>query len=165
MAGVGMADMHQRIEETAQQLVQIARFELHAEQLIKRLCFGLANLVVRVVQREDHAEMKLLAHPLQVRVLVGEQLAQQGREQAVVFLQGLHDAAGRKIQLGQAPAVIFHLLDELERRLAAGENAGGRAGCDGRQRHADFRVELVRLELVALQLGEEAPVECFRVRQ
>ena len=71
MAGVGMADLHQRIEEAAQQLVQIARLKLNAEQLVKRLCFGLADLVVGVVQRKNDAEMKLLAHPLEVSVLVG----------------------------------------------------------------------------------------------
>ena len=71
-----MADVHQGIQEAAQQLFQIARFQLDPEQLVKRLCFGLADLIIGVVQRQDDAEMQLLAHPLEIGVFVGDQLAQ-----------------------------------------------------------------------------------------
>ena len=120
MAGIRVADVNQSFQEPAQQVIQIARLQFHPEQLIEGLCFGLADLIVGVVQREDDAEVKLLAHPLEVRVFVGKQLAEHGSEQTVVLLQRFHDAAGRKIQFSQTAAVVLHLLDELERRLPAG---------------------------------------------
>ncbi len=109
--------------------------------------------------------MQLLAHPLEVGVFVGKQLAQHRSQQPVIFLQGFDDTAGRQVQLGQAAAVVFHLLDELERGLATGQNARRGAGCDGGQGHSDPGFELPGLELAALQPGQEAPVQRFGVRQ
>ena len=149
MAGVSMAHVHQRIQEAAQQLVQIARFQLYPEQLIESLCFGLAHLVIGVVQRQDDAEMQLLAHPLEIRVFVGKQLAQHGSEQAVVRLQCFDDTAGGQIELGQAAAVVFHLLDEFQRRLATGQNARGSARRDGSQRDANLGFERPRYGFAA----------------
>ena len=110
-----MADVHQRFEEAPQQFFQIARFQLDAEQLVKRLRFGLADLIIGVVQRQDDAEMELLADPLKIGVLVRHQRHQQRRQQPVVFLERFENRAGRQIQLGRAAAVVFHLLDELQR--------------------------------------------------
>ncbi len=165
VAGVGVAYLDQSIQKAAQQFIQIARFQLDAEQLVEGLRFGLADLVIRVVQRQDDAEMQLLAHPLEVGVFVGEQLAQHGGEQPVILLQGFDDAAGRQIELGQAAAVVFHLLDEFQRRLAAGQNARGGARSDGSQRHADLGLELPGLKLALFQPRQEAPVQRFGVRQ
>ena len=117
-----MADMYQRFQKPAQQVIQVARFQFHTEQLIKSLGFRLANLIISVVQRKDDAKMKLLADPLEVRILLGKQLAKHGSEQTVVLLQRLDDTAGWKIQLGQTPAVVFHLFHECAKRT---QPAGG----------------------------------------
>ena len=138
---------------------------LHPEQLVKGLCFGFADLIVGVVQRENDAEVELFAHPLEIRVFIGQQLAQHGRQQTVIFLQRFDDAAGRQVQLGQTPAVVFHLLDELQRWLTAGQNSGGRARSKRSQSSADLGFVLPRLELPALQFQEELPVERFGVGQ
>ena len=112
MAGVGMAYLHQGIQEAAQQFVQIARLKLYPEQLIKSLCFGLADLVIGVVQSQDDAEMQLFAYPLEVRILIGEAaLRNIGVSRRSYSCKALHDGAGREIQLRQAPAVVFYLLD------------------------------------------------------
>ena len=118
-AGVGAADVHQGFEEPPQQLLQIARLQLDAEQLVEGLRFRLADLIIGVVERQDDAEVKLLAHPLKIGVLVRNQRFERRRQQLVVLLQRFQNRAGRQIQLGQAAAVVFHLLDEFERRLAA----------------------------------------------
>ncbi len=89
--------MHQRFQESAQQFVQAVRFQLHPEQLVKRLRFRLAHLVVGVVERQDHAEVKLLAHPLKVRVLIGNQSVEDWRQQAIVLLQRFENRAGRQV--------------------------------------------------------------------
>src|SRR5579859_7870872 len=109
--------------------------------------------------------MKLFAYPLQVGVFVGKQLAEHRCQQPIVFLQGFDDAGGWKIQLGQTAAVVFHLLDELEWRLTAGEYPCCGAGSDGSQSYADLGIELMRGELVALELGQEAAVQSFRMGQ
>jgi len=79
--------MHQRVQKPLEELVEVARLQLDAEQLVKGLRFGLADLIIGVVQREDDSEVKLFAYPLEIGVLIRHQGRQHRRQQAVVFLE------------------------------------------------------------------------------
>ena len=83
----------------------------------------------------------------------------------IVFLERFDDGAGRKIQLGQPAAVVFHLLDEFDRRLATGENARGCTRGQRSQGGPDLWFKLAGLQFALLQLCLEAPVQCFGMRQ
>src|SRR5579872_4670733 len=124
-----MTNLRQCVEEPAQQFIQVARLELDAEKLVESLRLGFPDLVVSIVQSENHAEVKLLSHPLEIRIFVGQQFAEQRSKQPVVFLKRFNNTAGRNIQLSQPSSVVFHLLDEFQRRLAAAENPRGCARC------------------------------------
>ena len=130
-AGVGAADVDQGFQEAAQQFFEIARFQLDAEQLVKRLRFGLADLVIGVVQSQDDAEVELLANPAgNWRASSGISASSIGDKHQIVLFQRFQNRAGRQVQLGQTAAVVFHLLDEFERRMALRQNPGGGAGGD-----------------------------------
>ena len=86
--------------------------------------------------------MKLLADPLKIGVLIGNQGFEHRRKQTIVFLERLQNRAGRQIELGQTAAVVLHLLDELERRMSQGQNSRSGSGGDGGQRDALFGLEL-----------------------
>src|ERR1051326_5726694 len=109
--------------------------------------------------------MKLFANPLEIRVFVRQQLAQQWCQQPVVFLHRLDDAAGRQVQFGQSAAVVLHLFDELQRRLTARQNSRRRSWSERCERSADLRFELLGLELPVLEPCQETPVQSFDVRQ
>ena len=64
-------------------------------------------------------------------------LGQQSIELAVVFAQGLHHLHRGDVQLGQAPAVVGHLLQEI-----GGWAAGGRQACRCARRDQRERLEL-----------------------
>ena len=67
--------MHQTLQKPLQQLLQIPGLQLDTEQFVERLSFGLPDLVIRVIERQDDAEMELFPHPLEVRVLFRHQRA------------------------------------------------------------------------------------------
>ena len=151
--------MHQRFQEPPQQFFQIARFQLDAEQLVKRLRFRFADLIIGVVQRQNDAKMQLLADPLKVGVLVRQQRHQQRRQQLIVFLQRFQNRAGRQIQLGQTASVILHLLDEMQRSFPLRQNARRRSRRDLRQRRS-----LLGLKRQRAQAAQELAVDLIRVR-
>ena len=166
VAGVGMADLHQRFQKAPQQFVQIARFQLHAEQLVEGLCFGLADLIVGVVQRQDDAEMQLLAHPLEVGVFVREQLAQHRASAAGRIPAGLRRSLlGGRFSLARRRP----LYSTCSMNLSGGwPLARMRAAAPGVMEASATRIlgsNCRGLELAALQLREETPIERFGVRQ
>src|SRR4029078_4389899 len=110
---VRLPDVRWECEEPPQQLFQIARFQLNAEQLVERLGFGLAELIIGVIQGQNDAEVKLFADPLEVVVFLRQQRDQQRRKQPVVFLEGFKNRAGRQIQLGDTGSDILHPAYEI----------------------------------------------------
>ena len=157
--GIGVADVRQRFQEPAQQFLQILGLQLDAEQLVKRLCFRFANLIIGVVERQDHAEVQLFANPLKIGVLVRNQRLECRRQDRIVLFQSFQNGAGRKIHLGQPPAVVFHLLDEFQRRMTARQHARGRARGDGGKGRT-----LLGLKSQRAQALDELTLDFFGVR-
>lgn len=136
----GVAKSHQRSKEPVQQLLQVFGLQFGVKQSVESLSFCLSNLVIGIVQRQDDAELQLLAGPAEVLVFVGMRQNQDGIEHAVVLPQPTNDARRRDIQLGQAPSAILHHLEEICRRLVRGQHSSCRARCDGAQRFDLFRI-------------------------
>src|SRR5258706_5910481 len=110
-----LADPRQIFEKLAQQLVEILRFELRAKQVVKGLRLRFADLIKRVVEGENHAEVQLLACPVKIGVLLGKQLLQQGVKNRVVSAKRADDLARRDVQLSQTPSAVLYLLEEVRR--------------------------------------------------
>ena len=88
-------------------------------------------------------------------------LGQQAIELAVVFAKGLHHLHRGNVQLGQAPAVIGHLLEEIGGRPAGGRQARRCARRDQRE-----RLELPRIAgLGRLRSFQAAPQCGIQTRQ
>ncbi len=104
--------------------------------------------------------MELFPHPLKIRVLIRNQRFERRTEQFIVFLERLQNRAGRKVQLGQPPAVILHLLDELERWLPVRQDARRRARRDGGERGS-----LLRLKLQSAQAVQKPAINFVRMRK
>jgi hypothetical protein len=66
-----MTEPHERRQKPPQQVIQALGLQLGMEQAVEGLCFGLTHLIIRVIQRQDDAELQLLAGPTEVFVLVG----------------------------------------------------------------------------------------------
>src|SRR5690606_8723415 len=79
-------------------------------------------------------EVKLVTDPLEVRMIPRMQCLQGRRQQAIVFLKCFQDRARGEVQFRQAAAVVFHLLDEVERWVVLRRHAGGRPRSNGAQR-------------------------------
>src|SRR5262249_9724171 len=109
--------------------------------------------------------MKLIAHPLKVRVLLGNELLQSGEQQAIVFLKCFQDRAGGQVQLDKRAAVIFHLLDKFQRSVFLRQAPGGRSWSYGDQCRALFGFESeaaeagLKLTVDALRLWLKKPGE------
>ena len=133
--------MHQGFKESAEQFFEVARFQLDSKKLVERLGLGLAHLIIGVVECENHAKVQLLAHPLKIRMLIGDQRFEHWAEQLIVFLQGLQDRAGRQVELSEPAAVVLHLFDEMQWGFALSKNAGGGSGRDLRESRTLLRLE------------------------
>ena len=141
-ARVGAADVHQRFEESPQQLFQIARFELDAEQLVKGLCFGLADLIIGVVQRQDDAEMKLLADPLKIGVLVRDQRsASVGVSRRSYSCRASRIALGGRFSLARRRPLYSTCSMNLRAGRSLRQDPRRGAGRDGSKRGALLRFE------------------------
>ena len=103
--------------------------------------------------------MKLFPHPLEIRVFLGNQRAQGGRQELIVFLQRRQNRTGRQIELRQAPAVVLHLLNEFQSRLAVRQNSCRGSRSDGGESDA-----LLRLKAQSAQAAEKFPFDLARVR-
>ena len=116
-SGVGFADMHQRFQEAPQQFFEIPRFQLNAKKFVKRRRFGLADLIVGVVQRQDDAKMQLLANPLEVGVFDpgSSDTSAAGMQQLVVLLQSLKDRAGRQTNFAKRRPLYSTVSIEMQR--------------------------------------------------
>ena len=124
----------QRREKPPQQVIQALGLQLGMEQAVEGLGFGLTHLIIRVIQRQDDAELQLLAGPAEVFVLVGIGKDQDRIEDSIVFAQRAHDARRWHIQLGKTAAAV---LDQLEEIVAGGRSeARMRAAAPGVMSHS-----------------------------
>jgi len=103
--------------------------------------------------------MKLIADPLEVGVFVRTQALEHWLKQAIVFLERFEDRGGGQIQLGQAPAAVFHLFDEFQWGFVARQYAGSGSGGDGCESDAlpGFKAHLA-------QTADKAALDTFGVR-
>ncbi len=122
------------MQKPPQQVLQILGLQFRARQVEEGLRFGFAHLIIRVVERQDDAELQLLARPAEILVFIRIRKHQDGIENAVVLAQRPQDVGWGHVQLGEAPATVLNQFKESVRRRARRENAGRRAGRDVAQR-------------------------------
>src|SRR5689334_13431777 len=129
-----MAELAQRLEKPTQQVVQTLRLELGVKEAVERLGFGLAHLVVRVVQSQDDAELQLGASPSEILVFIRIRKHEDRVEDAVIFAERAHDAGRRHIELCQAASAVLDQLEEVVGGTALREDTSRSAGCNIAQR-------------------------------
>jgi hypothetical protein len=145
MGSVGGAELSEGFEEPVEQLIEGTGLEFDPEQLIKRLSFGLADLIVGVVERKDDAEVELFADPLEVGVFFGEAALEEGGKEAVVLLKRGNDLGGGQVELGEAATLVFDLFEEVA--FALGEGSGDGSWGNGEEGGAFLGAELELFEL------------------
>src|SRR4051794_22039150 len=110
MTGARAATGGHRLDEPAQQDVDIRCLNLNVEKLIESSGFRLTNLIIRVIQREDGAETELLASP---RILGIDHIV----DDLIANLQCAGDVARCNIQPGETPAGRVNRFEEPGKRL------------------------------------------------
>ena len=116
--GLGMEGAGQDHNEPVQQIVQARGVHLGAQQAVEGLRLRFADLIVGVVDGEQGAELQLPPDAFE-RVS-----AQAAFEFPVVSSQTVRDFPWRNVQLGQPPAVVGNLLEEIGGQLACGQQTG-----------------------------------------
>ena len=133
MARVGLANTGYRFQKTAEQHVDILRFQLNTEDLMKRLRFRLAHMIIRLIQRQYDAELHLFAHPTKAGERLARERFQVRLQQVIVLLQCSHHFRRRQIQLRQPLSGSANRFKELQTPLAGLERSRRRAGGNERQ--------------------------------
>src|SRR5436189_6340443 len=99
--------------------MQAAAFQLNSKEIAVSLRLAFANLIVGVIQSEQHAEVQLFIRPsIFSRTLLTKAINQR-QQDPIVFMQRLLDTAWGQVQFGQPPATVFHQFEEFENGLSA----------------------------------------------
>src|SRR5271169_5949435 len=82
---LGVAKSHQRAEEAVHQVIDVLGLQLGVKQSVESLGFSLSHLIIGIVERQNDAELQLLASPAEILVFVRMRQNQDGIEHAVVL--------------------------------------------------------------------------------